>query len=515
MSNVDVMKGKKRSLALKKRCVDWTKCFHCAGGSTKKNPLRHSKKGAESFAANILRHWKAGRLDFDIGEEVEFVNGEPDFLTVFLEKEVKYHHDCTAIYRSKIPKSCDENASISTPEKCKTRSKAKPLPFKGCFCAFCAKYDDLKNMHAAGSFHAEKNKVNCDHNKILTKKWLEMALVVENENILKCLAAGDLAANAIWYHASCYKKFCNDYHRKLKLLELEKTSSGVNRIIAKDLAMDKVVQYIMETEASQPGTSFLVAELEELYLKELQNHEIMRKSNITNFTVMLLDKVDGLEVIRHSNKSRVVFKDTVQQAVTTFIDLPDELEQMMHKVSSAIRADIFAQKNCFTGQVNDDTQSKSVPSSLLRLVGMLVDGNKWQSEPSQETFTISETITYNARKQLQNHSMTYYKDKGRETPVMIYTTFKIYATVRSRSLIDHFFNVGLAVPYKRLLEITKQLHEDMMASFQTHKAFIANQLREGVYTVLIKDNIDLDGTSTFVTTHYHGTSITILQFPSL
>ena len=97
---------------------------------------------------------------------------------------------------------------------------------------------------------------------------------------------------------------------------------------------------------------------------------------------------------------------------------------------------------------------------------------------------------------------------------MIYTTFKIYATVRSRSLIDHLFNVGLAVPYKRLLEITKQLHEDMMASFQTHKAFIANQLREGVYTVLIKDNIDLDGTSTFVTTHYHGTSISILQFPS-
>ena len=70
------------------------------------------------------------------------------------------------------------------------------------------------------------------------------------------------------------------------------------------------------------------------------------------------------------------------------------------------------------------------------------------------------------------------------------------------------------VPYKRLLEITRQLHEDMMASFQTHEVFIANQLREDVYTVIVKDNVDLDGTSSFVKNHYHGTSISILQFPS-
>ena len=72
---------------------------------------------------------------------------------------------------------------------------------------------------------------------------------------------------------------------------------------------------------------------------------------------------------------------------------------------------------------------------------MLIDGRKWQSEPSQETFTISETIAFNARQELKNRPMTHYKDKGRETPVMIYTTFKIYDTVRSRSLINHLFNV--------------------------------------------------------------------------
>ena len=48
--------------------------FYSVEGSTKHYPLRHSKKGAEAFALNILRHWKAGRLVVDIRDKIEFVN---------------------------------------------------------------------------------------------------------------------------------------------------------------------------------------------------------------------------------------------------------------------------------------------------------------------------------------------------------------------------------------------------------------------------------------------------------
>ena len=64
--------------------------------------------------------------------DIRDVNDEHNFLTTCLEIEVKYHHNFTAVYRSKIPKSFDEDQGVclSTPEKCKTRSEAIQLPFK-------------------------------------------------------------------------------------------------------------------------------------------------------------------------------------------------------------------------------------------------------------------------------------------------------------------------------------------------------------------------------------------------
>ena len=144
---------------------------------------------------------------------------------------------------------------------------------------------------------------------------------------------------------------------------------------------------------------------------------------------------------------------------------------------------------------------------------MLVDGISI-SDPSQETHTCAQVIMYNTMKQRSNHGATSYKDKGRETPVMVYNTLKIYFTVHSKTLINRLFDIGLCVPYKRLLGITKQLYEGLMESFKRNKTFIPHHLRKGIFTVLVKDNIDINATSTFVTSNYHATSISILQFYS-
>ena len=97
---------------------------------------------------------------------------------------------------------------------------------------------------------------------------------------------------------------------------------------------------------------------------------------------------------------------------------------------------------------------------------------------------------------------------------MMYNTLKIYATVRSKTLINHLFDIGLCIPYKRLLEITKQIYGGLMKSFERYKTFVPNHLRKGIFTVLVKDNIDINAMSTFVTGHYHGTSLSFLQFPT-
>ena len=47
-----------------------------------------------------------------------------------------------------------------------------------------------------------------------------------------------------------------------------------------------------------------------------------------------------------------------------------------------------------------------------------------------------------------------------------------------------------------------------------HDAFLSGVLKKGLFTILAKDNIDKNATPTLAKSHYHGTSISILQFPT-
>ena len=103
--------------------------------------------------------------------------------------------------------------------------------------------------------------------------------------------------------------------------------------------------------------------------------------------------------------------------------------------------------------------------------------------------------------------------KNQETPIMLHNSLKIYATTnRSRNLIDHLFRLGLCVSYDRVLEITKDIYENLLESFFSYNCFFPNILKKKLFTILLKDNIDVNARSNFVNSHYHGTSISFIQF---
>ena len=102
-----------------------------------------------------------------------------------------------------------------------------------------------------------------------------------------------------------------------------------------------------------------------------------------------------------------------------------------------------------------------------------------------------------------------------ETPVVIYNSLKIYATVRSENLINKLYSLRLCIPFKRVLEIIKNMAEHNLKQFDIDKVFITKHAYKNVFTVLAKDNIDLNASSTTATNHYHGTSMTMLHFPTI
>ena len=43
--------------------------------------------------------------------------------------------------------------------------------------------------------------------------------------------------------------------------------------------------------------------------------------------------------------------------------------------------------------------------------------------------------------------------------------------------------------------------------------FFSNPLRKSIFTVVAKDKIDFSATSSTAVKHFHGTSMTVMQFP--
>lgn len=89
----------------------------------------------------------------------------------------------------------------------------------------------------------------------------------------------------------------------------------------------------------------------------------------------------------------------------------------------------------------------SVPIELLALVSLLNHGpNKDNSNFSQSFLTISQLILSNVHNVYHNATNPEYRRRDRqlEKPIQIYSSLKLYSTIRSRNLIDQMFRLCLS-----------------------------------------------------------------------
>ena len=127
---------------------------------------------------------------------------------------------------------------------------------------------------------------------------------------------------------------------------------------------------------------------------------------------------------------------------------------------------------------------------------------------------VAGLVTFNARTITKKRTRSYshrHHIKDRETSSNIYVGLKIYSMVRSRTLIQYLFDLGICISYDRVLSITKSLYEQPQSSYDEHGIFIPRNLRKGCFVILVKDNIDKNATANLVSSHFHGTGISLLQ----
>ena len=82
---------------------------------------------------------------------------------------------------------------------------------------------------------------------------------------------------------------------------------------------------------------------------------------------------------------------------------------------------------------------------------------KQQGTNRQATLSIAQLIQYNSCTRRRQTSKDSYHKKDRETPLAIYLGLMIHGHTRKRELVDKMFQLGLAISYDRILEISTEM----------------------------------------------------------
>ena len=98
-----------------------------------------------------------------------------------------------------------------------------------------------------------------------------------------------------------------------------------------------------------------------------------------------------------------------------------------------------------------------------------------------------------------------------ESPFLLYIGLKVFSDTRSSKIIDILHAHGSSVSYDRILRITQDLEEALLQLFHDDNAVFLGLLRTELFTIGAKDNIP---PCTMSKSHYHGTNMSLFQFPS-
>lgn len=85
---------------------------------------------------------------------------------------------------------------------------------------------------------------------------------------------------------------------------------------------------------------------------------------------------------------------------------------------------------------------------------------------------------------------------------------------RSQKLIDQLYRLGISISYDRVTELEEWIATSVCEQFEKDGIVAHTGLRKGLFTVCAQDNIDHNPSSTTAVNAFHGTGITLFQFPT-
>ena len=234
----------------------------------------------------------------------------------------------------------------------------------------------------------------------------------------------------------------------------------------------------------------------------------------------MLDQVPNLKA--HTKRRDVVlaFDDDIADALIIASQFKKDSDIMhLAKTVQIVRKEMLEKKQAFDGSFPPEALTESVPDSLLALMNMIVEGPNIKYQTCEErrgnsaALIISQLLMFNCKRNSCLDSTKVRHEKDRETRVVHYLALLIHAQTRKKELIDKLYNLGLCIPYDRVLQISTELGNTVCAFYEETNNVFPPKLRNGLFTTGCVDNIDHNPSSCTAKDSFHGTAITVTQHP--
>ena len=349
------------------------------------------------------------------------------------------------------------------------------------------------------------------------------AVALGDSNLLAKLSAGDMVALDAKYHKKCLVGLYN-HARKVNC---DRAKSDETEIVS-GIAFAELVMFVEETyqldQTSAPV--FRLNYLAQLYMSRLEQLRISDATvHTTRLKQRLLAQIPNLRAYKSGRDVLLVYENDVGAAIgkACAFDNDDDAIQLA-RAANIVRRQFFLEKNSkpFTG-FPMGCQKESVPTQLLALVSMILEGTiiEDQSEcVTHAALSIAQLLKFNSVKHKRKQTTTITDSVcvrhscAMETPVPIYIGLMLHAHTRKKELVDKLYNLGMSISYDRVLRLSAQMGNNICEQFNRDHVVCPPSLRGNLFTSAAVDNIDHNPSSTTSKESFHGTGISLFQYPA-
>ena len=257
-----------------------------------------------------------------------------------------------------------------------------------------------------------------------------------------------------------------------------------------------------------------------IYENRLQSVGITITVNKTRFKSQLAAHFsDSCQETSDGRNTLLVFNDGFQKLLLDAManrDIESEAISMT-KLVKTIRKDMLDWAEYeFNGKFPPGCQEMSVPASLKALVAMLLNGCNVQNQEtvlSQPCLTIAQLIFFNMKNR-PSQGATERHVKHRQPPLPLFVGLNVHTETRSRKKVNTLYSLGISVSYQCVIDLENSLATTVCKHFEDEGLVCPPILRKGLFTVGAMDNIDHNPSSTSAQGSFHGTGISVFQFPT-